>query len=98
VSNNIIDVNSIGEVDQLNGREKIIQCVTSLRLHPYNPGVPCGPKAIQIKLREEEISPVPSISTIAIYLKQRHVTNGRTGYYEEDYQRYRKPEVRTTQY
>ena len=65
MSNNIIDVNSIGEVDQLNGREKIIQCVTSLRLHPYNPGVPCGPKAIQIKLREEEISPVPSISTIA---------------------------------
>jgi hypothetical protein len=92
VSNKIIEVKSVGEFDQLSGRERIIAQVTSLRLHLYNRGVPFGPKAIQVKLREEDISPVHSISTIARYLKQQQLTNGRTGFYKEDYQ-----EVRTTQ-
>jgi hypothetical protein len=85
VSNNIVEVKSVDEIDQLNDRE--IAQITSIRVHLYNRGGSCGPKAIQTKLREEEISPVPSISTITRYLKQQHLTNRRIRYYEEDYKR-----------
>ena len=63
----------------------MIAYITFFRLDLYNWGLPCGPKAIQEKLREENITPVPSISTIARALRSQYLTNGRTGYYDADY-------------
>ena len=85
MNNRVIEVNSVDEFDQLTVKEKLIVRITDLRLHLYNAGLPCGPKAIQSELLEERISLVPSVSTIARALTRQHLTNGRTGYYKEDY-------------
>jgi len=88
MDNRVIDarseVNSVEEFDQLTEREKMIAYITLFRLHLYNNGLPCGPKAIQQALRDEGIESVPSTSTIARALRRQYLTNGRTGYYEED--------------
>ena len=70
--------------DELSQSEKLIAYVTHFRLSLYNQGLSCGPRAIHEKLRQEAIRPVPSTSTIARVLRNQHLTNGRTGYYEED--------------
>jgi hypothetical protein len=85
VDNRVIEVHSVEEFDQLSDREKMIAYITFFRLHLYNAGLPCGPKAIQKKLEEEGISPIPSTSTIARALRRQYLTNGRTGYYEEEH-------------
>jgi len=36
-------------------------------------------------MTEENVSPLPSVSTISKILREQYLTNGRTGYYEEDY-------------
>ena len=86
MKNKIVEFNTVEEFDRLTKREKMIVYITSFRLNLYNNGALCGPKAIQEKLQNENLTPVPSISTIARILKSQCLTNGRTGYYEEDYQ------------
>ena len=82
MNNEIIDVQTVEDFDRLTEGEKQIARITHIRLHLYNAGHPCGPKAIQEKLREEHVAPVPSTSTIARALKRQYLTNKRTGYYE----------------
>ena len=81
----IVEANTAEEFDRLNDPEKAIVQVTFVRLYLHNRGLPCGPRAIQGKLRDEGISAVPSTSTIARALRRQHLTHGRTGYYEEDH-------------
>ena len=85
MNSGVVAANTTEEFDLLSDREKTIAQVTFFRLHLYNTGLPCGPKAIQEKLRDEGISPVPSASTIARTLQRQHLTHRRTGYYEEDH-------------
>jgi hypothetical protein len=68
-------------------REEIEEYVEITRLHLYNLGLPCGPKAIRKYLEEvDEVSqPLPSERTIGRILAKRCLTHGRTGYYEGDY-------------
>ncbi len=84
MNNEIIDVQSVEDFDRLTAREKMIAYITHFRLDLYNRALPCGPEAIQKKLREEDIVPVPSTSTIARVLRSQYLTNKRTGYYEEE--------------
>ncbi len=85
MDNRVIEVNSVEEFDQLNEGEKMIAYISFFRLDLYNSGLPCGPKAIQKALRDEGIELVPSTSTIARALRRQYLTNGRTGYYEEEH-------------
>jgi hypothetical protein len=85
VNNAIVEVHTAEDFDRLSERQKIVVYIKFFRLYLYNRGLPCGAKAIQEKLREETATPVPSTSTIGRVLKQQCLTNGRTGYYEEDY-------------
>ncbi len=85
MDNRVIDFNSAEEFDQLTEREQMIAYITLFRLHLYNNGLPCGPKAIQQALWDEGIESVPSTSTIARALRRQYLTNGRTGYYEEEH-------------
>ena len=84
MNNEIIDVQTVEDFDRLSAREQMIAYITYYRLDLYNKELPCGPEAIQKKLREEAITPVPSTSTIARALKRQYLTNKRTGYYEEE--------------
>jgi hypothetical protein len=85
VNNGNIEANTPKKFERLSDREEMIAYITYFRLNLYNNGLPCGPKAIQEKLRDEEITPIPSTATIARALKKQCLTNGRTGHYEEDY-------------
>jgi len=84
MNNEIIDVQTVEDFDRLTAREKMIAYITHYRLDLYNRELPCGPEAIQNKLREKDITPVPSASTIARALRRQYLTNKRTGYYEEE--------------
>lgn len=83
--NNITEIQTAKDFDNLTEHERIKACITFFRLYLYNRAVPYGSKAIQDKLRFENITPVPSISTINRVLKSQCLRNGRTGYYQEDY-------------
>ena len=85
MKNNVIEVNTVEEFDALTEKEKMIVHITGIRLELYNKIKKCGAKAIQKRLIEENLPPVPSISTINRILKRQYLTNGRTGYYEADY-------------
>jgi len=86
MNNAIVEVPTTSEqFDRLNDRDKMVAYISFFRLHLYNRGLSCGPKAIREKLGEEAITPIPSISTIARVLRSQYLTNGRTGYYEEDH-------------
>jgi hypothetical protein len=85
VKNQIVEVRSVEEFDQLSDTEQLIAQITHVRLQLYNAGRSCGTKAIQKQLQDEGLSPVPTVPTIARALVRRHLTNGRTGYYPEDY-------------
>ncbi len=56
--------------------------IESIRLHLYNRGLPCGPKAIieHSKKESPEIE-LPSKSTISRILREKGLTYGRTGDY-----------------
>ena len=86
MKNHIVEVRSVEKYDQLSEREQLIAQITHVRLQLYNAGNRCGPKAIRQQLQREGISPTPSESTIARALVLQHLTNGRTGYYAEDYE------------
>ncbi len=84
MNNEIIDVQTAEDFDRLTTREKMTAYITYFRLDLYNRGLPCGPEALQKKLREEDIAPVPSTSTIARAYRSQYLTHKRTGYYEEE--------------
>ena len=58
--------------------EKIVEMV---RLSLYNKGLFCGNQAIQWELRDMEVHPIPSLSTIGRILRRRELTHRRTGRY-----------------
>jgi hypothetical protein len=55
--------------------------VELVRLDLYNSDLFCGNQAIQWKLIDREVQPVPSLSTIGRILKRRELTHRRTGRY-----------------
>jgi hypothetical protein len=66
-------------------KQEIKDIVVSFRLDLYNHMVPCGGKAIRNKMRRWGVKPLPSISAIEKILQNECLTNGRTGFYPEDY-------------
>ena len=69
--------------DQTWTKQKIEECVTFVRLELYNRDMPCGPKAVQERLRAfYHVKPLPSERTIARILSRRGLTHGRTGLYQ----------------
>jgi hypothetical protein len=62
-------------------RKEIEQIVVMERLHLYNRGLPCGAKAIRLLLDQQDLRPLPSISTIQRILSQNGLTHARTGFY-----------------
>ena len=62
-------------------RAEIEQIVIMERLYLYNRGIPCGAQAIHKKLQQEEIRPLPSLSTIKRILSRHGLTHRRTGHY-----------------
>jgi len=82
--NNITEIQTVKDFDNLTEHERMIAYITFFRLYLYNRAVPYGSKAIQDELRCENITPVPSVSTINRILKSQCLSNRRTGYYQED--------------
>ena len=70
--------------------EKIVELV---RLDLYNHDLFCGKQAIQWKLIDMEVQPVPSLTTIGRILKRRELTNRRIGRYTPKGKKY--PELPT---
>ncbi len=69
--------------DQTWTKQKIEECVTFIRLELYNRDMPCGPKAVQERLRSfYHVKPLPSERTIARILSRHGLTHGRTGLYK----------------
>jgi hypothetical protein len=71
--------------DNMRSPSEIEELVVFFRLHLYDRGIACGPKAILRRLDEEYVRPLPSERTVARILARNCLTNGRTGYYPEDY-------------
>lgn len=68
--------------DQKWTKQEIEECVTFVRLELYNRDMPCGPKAVQDRLRSfYHVRPLPSERTIARILVRHGLTRGRTGFY-----------------
>lgn len=68
--------------DQKRTKQEIEECVTFVRLELYNRDMPCGPKAVQDRLRSfYHVRPLPSERTIARILACHGLTHGRTGFY-----------------
>jgi hypothetical protein len=58
------------------------QIVIHLRLHLYNRGLPCGPRALRRRLADElPDMRLPSERTIARILARNGLTRERTGHY-----------------
>ncbi|TES93520.1 MAG: hypothetical protein E3J94_01325 [Desulfobacteraceae bacterium] len=69
--------------DQTWTKQKIEECVTFVRLELYNRDMPCGPKAVQERLRAfYHVKPLPSERTIVRILSRHGLTHGRTGLYQ----------------
>ena len=62
-------------------KEEIKEIVKMIRLELYNNGLFCGAKAIKNKMKDDDIEPVPSESTIGQILSCNGLTYGRTGFY-----------------
>jgi hypothetical protein len=67
--------------------EKIVELV---RLDLYNNDLFCGNQAIQWKLIDMGVQPVPSLSTIGRILQRRELTHRRTGRYTPKGKKYPK--------
>ena len=66
-------------------KEEVEEIVILERLHLYNHGQPCGPRALRQRLEEHySLQPLPSQRTIARILARNGLTNRRTGNYESD--------------
>lgn len=61
--------------------DEIEEIVKLVRLSLYNKGLFCGNQAIQWEMRDMEIRPIPSLSTIGRILHRHELTNRRTGRY-----------------
>ena len=85
MKSNFIEATSVYEFDSLTEKEQMVLYITHFRHYLYNRLENCGAKAIQEELRKAHLTPVPSISTINRILRKQYLTNGRTGYYKEDY-------------
>ncbi|MCK4838141.1 MAG: hypothetical protein KAS94_05020 [Desulfobulbaceae bacterium] len=69
--------------DQTWTKQQIEECVTFVRLELYNRDMPCGPKAVQERLKAfYHVKPLPSERTIARILLRHGLTHGRTGLYQ----------------
>jgi putative transposase len=60
---------------------EIQEIVIMERLHLYNRGIPCGAQAIHRHLDQQDIRPLPSVTTIKRILSRHGLTHGRTGHY-----------------
>ena len=69
---------------------EIEQIVKLVRLDLYNNDLFCGNQAIQWKLIDMEVQPVPSLSTIGRILRRRELTHRRTGRYTPKGKKYPK--------
>jgi len=63
-------------------REEIVKLVKMIRLHLYNRGLHCGARVIRKEMEDDNIQPLPSVSTIGRILSRYGLTHGRTGYYK----------------
>jgi hypothetical protein len=66
--------------NQRRNKQEIEECVVFARLELYNRAMPCGPKAVQDKLKMYQVNPLPSESTISHIMARRGLTDGRTGF------------------
>ena len=60
-------------------KEEIVEIVKIIRLELYNRGLHCGAKAIKNKIKEKDIEPIPSESSIGRILSRHGLTYGRIG-------------------
>jgi len=67
---------------------EIERLVEMVRLNLYNKGLFCGNQAIQWEMRDMEVQPLPSLSTIGRILRRRELTHRRTGRYEPKGKKY----------
>ncbi len=63
-------------------REKIVKLVKMIRLHLYNRRLHCGARVIRKEMEDENIQPLPSVSTIGRISSRYGLTHGRTGCYK----------------
>ena len=63
-------------------REEIVEIVKMIRLHLYNNGLHCGARVIREEMEDENVQPLPSVSTIGRILSRHGLTHGRTGFLE----------------
>lgn len=61
---------------------EIEEIVVMVRLSLYNKDLPCGNRAIQRKLEEIAVQPIPTLHTISRILCRHELTHRRTGRYE----------------
>ncbi len=66
--------------NQRRNKQEIEECVVFTRLELYNRTMPCGPKAVQEKLKVYQVHPLPSESTISCIMARHGLTDGRTGF------------------
>lgn len=57
------------------------EIVTMIRLDLYNHGLSCGSREIRRTMREYDVAPLPSESTIYRILVRQGLTQKRTGWY-----------------
>ena len=67
-------------------KKELESVVVLERLHLYNHMKPCGAAALKKHLQSLGVENLPSVSTIGRILSEQYLTNGRIGYYPEDYQ------------
>jgi transposase InsO family protein len=73
--------------------KEIEDLVQFARLHLYNREQFCGSQAIRWYLEEEDVRPLPSLSTIGRILRRRDLTHKRTGRYRPKGVPYPAPEA-----
>lgn len=66
-------------------RQELEEAIVLERLDLYNNLKPCGAAYLRLHLQTLGVEQLPSVSTIGRILSNRCLTNGRTGYYPEDY-------------
>lgn len=69
------------DLDAAHTREEIVEIVKMIRLHLYNSGLNCGARVIREEMEDDNVQPLPSVSTIGRILSNHGLTHGRTGFY-----------------
>lgn len=72
---------------------EIAKIIENTRLELYNEGLFYGAQAIAWEMREQNVDPIPSITTINRILKRKNLTHGRTGRYVPKGKKYPKPQA-----